>query len=790
MAAMRERLVILPTPLTRFIGREREVAAVAGMLRREQSRFLTLTGPGGVGKTRLALRVAQELGGGFADGTAFVPLAAVRDVDLVMPTIMQALGVRDDEEQSARLRLTAFLRDRAMLLVLDNLEQVTDIGPALRDVLTSCPNLTLLLTSRSPLHVPGERIFPVSPLALPAPRATTGGVVESEAVELFVDRARAASVTFALTAENAGAVRAICQRTDGLPLAIELAAARTRVLAPADLLARLSAQLPLLTGGPRNQPARLRTMRDAIAWSYDLLDPSAQRLFRGLAVFASGFTLDAAELVAGSGSEGGRWAPSSMLDLLTSLVDASLVRCAEGQKDSTRYTMLETVREFGAERLAASGEEWTLRDAHADWQLAFAERAAPELAGPDHVAWFNRIEAEIGNIRAAHAWLFERGDAGRALRLGTTLAWFWQAAGYFQEGRALFARLLAMPDTASFPELLVPALDAAGSIAHHLGDLERAREFVERALRLAQDRGDERAVIAARRTLGSIAVDRGDLLAAEQLLGVVAVQGPGHGATWEVGSADYLLGVVAFTRGDYEAAMRHAEAARDTWQALGDTGHAGVAQIAWARAAFAAGDAQQAAILGHDVLSQLHDVEDDAITADCLDLTAGLAWAGGDVRTAARLLAAAHAMRTRIGTPRRAGYETWFQRLRDDLRSGLGEPSFIEVWSAGEALALHEATAAAFAMFERLANPSVRTAGGPEASFLTTRERTILFFLVDGLSDKEIAAALGISRHTVSNHVAAIRDKLGAPSRAGAVAIALRDGVAPGGTLRLPGDEP
>ena len=792
----RERIVKLPAPLTRFIGRGNESAAVVALLRGDGVRLVTLTGPGGVGKSRLALRAAEDVAGDYADGVAFVSLAPVRSAELVLPTIVQALGVSEGEGRPAPDRLAAFLHDREFLLLLDNFEQVVDAGPALVDLLQNCPHLTALVTSRAPLRLSGEHVFPVPPLALPPRGAGGSGKMQLppaktlqnvEAIQLFVDRAQTAFAGFALTAENAPAVAAICERTDGLPLAIELAAARTRALSPADLLARLSPRLPVLTGGPRDQPHRLRTMADAIAWSYDLLESEERALFRRLGVFVGGFTLEAAEAVTADGFQvsakaSGAQSPTpdtrhptpDTLDALTTLVDESLVQHGAGPAGETRYTMLETVREYALDRLHAAGEERAVRDAHADWCIACAERAAPELAGPDHVAWFNRLEAEIGNIRAADAWLLARGDAQRALRLGVALSWFWQAAGYLQEGQVFYTRLLEMPNAASFPPAFAGVLGTAGSIAHHLGDLERAQHLIERALRIAQERGDERAAIGGIRSLGSIAVDRDDLETAERLLSDVAARGPVHGAEWEAVSAQLLLGTVAFTRGDYETAMRHAESARARWLEQGDTGHAGLAQAACARAAFAAGNARRAAVLGHDVLSQLQDVEDDLITADCFELAAGLAWASGNGARASRLLAAAEVMRVRIEAPRRAGYQVWFEQLAETLRHGLGEQTFVRHWGAGTTLSLNDATAAAFAVFDRAAGPSAR-ARTASTSILTPRERDVLRLLVDGLSDKEIAAALGISRFTASNHVTAIRDKLGAPSRAAAVALALRD---------------
>ncbi len=427
--------VPLPAPLTSFVGREREAEVLVNLLRRADTRLVTLTGPGGVGKTRLALRVAEALAPEFADGAAVVPLATVLDVELVAPTLARVLRVRGVGDRPPVEHLVAALRDRRLLLVLDNFEHIVEAAPLVADLLAACPRLAVLATSREVLRLSGEHAFALNPLALPEAEADHESIAQAEAVRLFALRAQAARVDFALTETNTSTVAEICQRLDGLPLAIELAAARVAHLPPVVLLARLDRRLPLLRGGARDLPARLRTMRDAIAWSYDLLDEGEQVLFRRLSVFVGGSTLEAAEAVAGD-------LGIDVLEGVASLVGKSLLRL-EDEGSDVRYRMLETVREFGLEQLASSDEESVIRVAHAAFFLALAEAAEPCLMGPDEATWLERLATELPNVRAALAWTLEREDAEAALRLATDLFWFWYSRSDRREGERWLEAALA-----------------------------------------------------------------------------------------------------------------------------------------------------------------------------------------------------------------------------------------------------------------------------------------------------------------------------------------------------------
>ncbi|MEX2011270.1 MAG: adenylate/guanylate cyclase domain-containing protein, partial [Chloroflexota bacterium] len=490
----------LPTQLTSFVGRENEVAEVVRLM--ETARLVTLTGPGGTGKTRLSLQVAAETAGDQADGATFVALATTADPDLVTSAIATTLRLPDAGGRPLRDRLVDHLRDRQLLLVLDNFEQVVAAAPLLSDLLREATRLRILVSSRVPLRISGEQEYPVPPLELPLAEGDAGtgradAIAGNEAVRLFVDRARSVRPDFALDDSNAGAVAEIVSRLDGLPLAIELAAARSRLLSPGAMLPRLERRLDLLAGGMRDLPERQQTLRGAIAWSHDLLEPPERRLFARFSVFVGGAELSEAESVCGPVSEVGR----EVLDGLEALVDHSLLRQVE-RTGEPRFFMLETIRDFAAEQLGASGEQDAIRRRHALAVLGLAERAAPSLTTSDQRTWLDRLARDHDNLRAVHGWAVETEDARVGLRLVTAMWRFWQIRGHLVEGRSRADAAIAIPGAEKAGETYVTALEAAGGLCYWLADFPCAQSRYEEVLAVRRTGGDPRAIAEALYNLG------------------------------------------------------------------------------------------------------------------------------------------------------------------------------------------------------------------------------------------------------------------------------------------------
>ncbi|MBA3274832.1 MAG: XRE family transcriptional regulator, partial [Chloroflexia bacterium] len=488
-AAPRSRVApaAIPEPLTSLMGREDEVRAVASHVRSGPGvRLVTLTGPGGVGKTRLAIHVANDVHGEFSDGVAFVSLAGLTDPRLVLGAMATALGIRELPDRAPLELLSRQLQERRLLVVMDNFEHLLAAATDLAALLVACPGLSVLVTSRAPLHVTGEQEYPVRPLALPDPARpfASGDIMLSPAVTLFVRQARAVQPEFAVIEANAAAVAAICARVDGLPLALELAAVRMKTLAPGELEALLGNRLGILTGGPQDHPTRHRTVRATIGWSHDLMPAAEQVAFRQLAVFVGGTTLESAAAVVADGDT------LTALDHLTALMDQSLVQRFEGTDGHARFVMLETIREYALEQLALSGDDMSVRDLHAAHFLQFAERGETELTGPHQADWMTRLETEYGNLRAALGWSIEREDAPASQQFGSALWRFWAASGRLNEGRDWLDRALTL-DPVDVSAVRAQALLRRGNMAVDLADYPGARRLYEESLSLFTSLGDE-----------------------------------------------------------------------------------------------------------------------------------------------------------------------------------------------------------------------------------------------------------------------------------------------------------
>ena len=544
----------LQAPLTSFIGREHEVAAVHALLADPEVRMVTLSGPPGIGKTRLSLHVAAGAEG-FADGVAFVPLSPIKDPALVLPTIATNLGLRERGDRSAMDALKSYLSGKYLLLVLDNFEQVVPAAPLLTELLMWAPGVKLLVSSRAVLHVYGEHTFPVPPLSL-APEEgplSPEEAARSEAVRLFVTRARASRPGFVLTAENAGYVAQICARLDGLPLAIELAAMRARVLSPREILDRLSHRLDLLTVGAHDLPPRQQTLRGAIDWSHELLDPEEQVVFRRMSVFVGGCTLDAAEAVCGASLPG--LLPvdrRAVLDLLDSLVDKSLLRYVDLAGQS-RFWMLETIREYARGRLETSGEPVSVRNAHALYYLELAEQAEPLLLGAEQARWLARLEREHDNLREALSNLLESGDVAAAARLASALRRFWYLHGHITEGRHWLEETLLR--RADLPlDLRARTLHAAGTLAWSQGDYPDSSALFSQSLEISRQLGDTRGIASMLNNLGTVALPQGDLDTAHDLHAEALALFRLLGDDWGVSMSLANLGLIATNRRDWAAA--------------------------------------------------------------------------------------------------------------------------------------------------------------------------------------------------------------------------------------------
>jgi excisionase family DNA binding protein len=770
----------LPQPLTPFIGRSGEVSEIATLLRSRSVRLVTLTGPAGVGKTRLALRVADDVADAFPAGVAFVPLGEISDATLLLPTVARALGLSVGPRIPSRL--AGALAGQEMLLILDNLEHLLSAAPHVADLLASCPTLTVLAISRAGLRIAGERDIGVRPLELPGDVTANRFEVlaDNEAVRLFVQHAQAARADFALTPDSAGPVVDICRRLDGLPLAIELAANRIKLFSPEALLARLEPRMPLLSGGGRDRPPRLRTMRDALSWSYDLLTPAEQELFRRLGLFVGGFALSSAAAVASA---------STTTDLdpfegVAVLVEHGLLQpqspLASSASGEPRFAMLETVREYALEQLAANGEAQDAGRAHATHFADLAEAGAGGLAGPDRAIWLRRLDRERPNLRAALDHLELAGEASALLRMAGALWRFWYLRGDLVEGRDRLNKALAAAHEPAEPAIWARAMLGAGVLAWQLADYDRATDWLDKALREYR-RIDDAAGIAW--SLNYVACLQSDQVAdgrsegyQREALTIFQRLGDAVGAAQMAGN----LGELAFEEGQPDLAVERLEAALIEQRAVGD--EAGSARVLTylGQALVELGSASRAGEVLTEALTVLQTIGYIQILPDAMRGIAALAVLRGNATAAARLFGAEERLRGMLGVQLAPVLRARYEASVATVRHRLDEPTFTHNWSEGASLSPEAAIAEARRIAVEVGTTVTETPPSLATTRynLTPREIEILALLSRRLTDREIADALFVSPHTVRRHVQNILGKLGVAGRREAAALAAREALA------------
>lgn len=799
----------LPQPPTTLVGRLREVNEVVAMFA-SGAQLVTVTGPAGVGKTRFALAVGHQIADSYADGAAAISLVGVTDPDMLPQAIARGLGVRDEGDRLLLDRLTGFLRHREILLLIDNFEHLVEAAPIVSLLLSESPGVRLLVTSSIALRVQGEYEYPLEPLAVPAGDAMDiTALAEIEAVCLFVQRATAVRPDFALTEANAGTIAEICSRLDGLPLAIELAAARSKVLSPADLLQRLDDRFQVLVSPARDVPARQQTLRNAIEWGYNLLQPEEQGLFRALSVFSGGWMLEAAEAVCSG-------IVPDVLDGLASLADQSLVRQREQRDGRMRFFMLETLRDFAAEQLVAEDEQEHYRNAHAGYFASLAGEATDELIGTGYATWLDMLDREHDNIRAAIGWVCATGNGALGIDLGRGLWRYWQTRGYVSEGRRWMEAINALPGAQEAVPGRCHFLFGLGRMLVNHGEYAEASATLREARQLAIETAQPNYEAGSEMQLGSIDLLRGDYTSAREHFDTGVALRRQHDDTWGTANALLIRGRLSELEGDLVEARAYFDECRAMFRDIGyapgearaiyhlgnlarEEGrldeaialyqHAlenmredgqregiGLVLLNMGLAQSMRGEHSAAARAIAESIGCFQELGTPAWIAACFEVFAQIAADLQHPQLAARIAATAAELRQAKATPIPPIHQQRHDAVLAGLRQELGNEGYVLAWEQGRHLGLDEA----IAIVQRPlpATGATDTQPGMEG-LLTRREQEILELVADGLSNQEIAARLYISPRTTTTHISNILRKLGVSSRTAAVAAARREGVIP-----------
>jgi predicted ATPase/DNA-binding CsgD family transcriptional regulator len=800
--------------LSSFVGRREELRRISSLLLEQGARLLTLTGPSGVGKTRLALHAAERLSSHFDHTVWLVELGPVDDPDLVGVTIAREIGVPSITAGPPEDAIITLIGERPALLILDNFEHLLDAATLIARLLLSCPNLHIIVTSQAVLRLSGEYSLAIGPLPTPAGAETRLADLESvEATTLFLERARAISQDYASNDADAPSIAEIARRLDGIPLALEIAASRANVLTPQSLLARLDRDLLDITERSRDRPQRQQTLRAAIAWSYGFLNQEEKTVFRRLSVFRGGFELDAATEVAGAGD------PHAFLETLSALVDRSLVRRLTAGMAEERFSILTAPWEFAREQLSQSGDCALVCERHFTWFLGLANQSDIALIGPAQAEWVARLSREQGNVRAALGWAIGEGDADRSLALAAALWRFWSLRGNLDEARSWLSQALALPgsdeshhraralhhlanitlDQGDFdaarvayeqshqllaagqeePLAFARAFNGLGLVNYFQGDYAAAEDFHQRALAIRQEHGDQSGIGNSLTNLGDVALAQGDLATARALHEESLRVRQRLEDDNAIGYSLFNLGAVAFYEGNPEQADQCLVNALRLLDQTGDPGGKGYALHFLGRNAIERGDPSTAAAHLRDALQVRASIGTASGIIECLEEIAALAAAAGAPGDAAELAAVAIRERERHRVPMPPVDRSRFEAMLAAVQSTLGERSFGDHISAGRLIGLGQASSRAAGLAARIAQqpePLARPAAG-RSTLLSPREVEVLRLAAQGLTDQEIADVLFMSRRTATTHQSNIRQKLGVQNRAEAVALASREGL-------------